>query len=79
MATTYILYSPSLDKYYVGYTSDNMETRLKKHLSDHDGFTAKAKDWALVFTKVFDHAKDAHPATQSHYYPQNPKNQKFLL
>ena len=31
-----------------------MEERLDKHLSNHDGFTAKAKDWKVVFIEHFD-------------------------
>ncbi|GAB5552695.1 MAG: hypothetical protein Sapg2KO_22860 [Saprospiraceae bacterium] len=30
------------------------QLRLKKHLSNHKGFTAKAKDWTLFHTEVFD-------------------------
>lgn len=53
MARTYILYSKSLDKYYIGHTADTLEERLRRHLSDHSGFTAKAKDWEVVFVKEF--------------------------
>lgn len=54
MATTYILYSKSIDKYYIGSTSGDVIERLKKHLSNHRGFTGKAKDWELVFSEDFD-------------------------
>jgi putative endonuclease len=60
MATTYILYSDILDKYYIGHTDALIQERLKKHLSDHDGFTAKAKDWKVVFTRAFELKKEAH-------------------
>ncbi|WP_027377547.1 GIY-YIG nuclease family protein [Kaistella palustris] len=53
MFTCYILYSKSLDRYYVGHTGENIEERLRKHLSDHAGFTAKAKDWSLVHYELF--------------------------
>ena len=53
MFYTYILYSLSIKRYYVGYTSVNVEERLKKHLSDHKGFTSKAKDWAIVYSESF--------------------------
>ena len=53
MYTTYILYSLSLDNYYIGYTGDVMETRLFKHLSNHRGYTARAKDWSIVYTEQF--------------------------
>ncbi len=60
MAITYILYSATIDKYYIGHTEDLIEERLRRHLSNHDGFTGKAKDWVLVFSKEFDNKKEAH-------------------
>ena len=36
-----------------------MEDRLTKHLTDHDGFTAKAKDWSVVYTESFDNYEQA--------------------
>ena len=49
----YILYSNSLDLYYIG-TSANPEERLKKHLSNHKGFTSKAKDWLICYSEAFE-------------------------
>jgi len=46
--TVYILYSESLAKHYVGYATD-VEARLARHLTNHSGYTAKAKDWELVW------------------------------
>jgi putative endonuclease len=43
----YILYSKSINKYYVGYTSD-IEERLKLHNSGYFGgrsYTSKVSDW----------------------------------
>ena len=60
MATVYILYSQSLDRYYVGHTTDAIQSRLRKHLSNHDGFTAKAKDWEIVFIEYFDTKNEAY-------------------
>ena len=45
----YILYSVSLDKYYIGSTSDKLEERIRKHNSNHSGFTGKSNDWKLVY------------------------------
>ena len=59
MAITYILYSEILDKYYIGHTEQSMEERLRRHLSDHKGFSAKAKDWRIVFTKEFSEKTEA--------------------
>jgi putative endonuclease len=34
--------------------------RLRKHLSNHSGFTAKAKDWKIVLTEQFSNKSDAY-------------------
>ncbi|PKA84241.1 putative endonuclease [Ulvibacter sp. MAR_2010_11] len=47
----YILYSKSLDRFYVGHTMDNPTERLRRHLSNHKGFTARVKDWEIVYTE----------------------------
>ena len=54
----YILYSASLDLYYIG-SSSNPHQRLKKHLSNHGGFTARAKDWVVCYTETFDNKTKA--------------------
>jgi len=51
MNFTYILYSKSANRYYVGATSD-LEERLKKHNSKNKGFTQRASDWELKFKKI---------------------------
>ncbi len=48
----YILYSTSIDKYYVGHTSDLPE-RLRKHNTNHKGFTGKTSDWKIVYSEQF--------------------------
>jgi putative endonuclease len=60
MATVYILFSTTLNKYYVGHTTLRPEERLQKHLTNHDGFTAKAKDWIIVYKENFDSKEAAH-------------------
>ena len=50
----YILYSKNLNQYYIGHTSETMEERLRKHLSNHSGFTAKAKDWVVIYFEEFE-------------------------
>jgi putative endonuclease len=55
----YILYSARLDKFYIGATGDDLNERLRKHLSNHKGFTAKAKDWRIVYTEEFNSVEDA--------------------
>jgi putative endonuclease len=60
MAHLYILFSTSLNKFYIGHTTMLPEQRLHKHLTNHDGFTAKAKDWLIVYLEKFDSKEDAH-------------------
>jgi len=52
MFCAYILYSEVRSKYYVGYTS-NLEGRLKKHNTNHSGFTGHTSDWEIVWTENF--------------------------
>ena len=49
MPFTYILHSDSLNRYYIGATSLTPKERLNYHLTNHNGFTAKAKDWKIVY------------------------------
>ena len=48
MASVYILYSQTLNRYYTGSCLD-LEDRFKDHInkSDATSFTAKADDWTL--------------------------------
>ncbi|MCP9201600.1 GIY-YIG nuclease family protein [Gramella sp. GC03-9] len=48
----YIIHSQSLDRYYIGCT-ENIESRLIKHLQNHKGFTSRGKDWKLVYSEKF--------------------------
>ncbi len=47
-AIFYILHSAALDRYYIGHTTEAIEERLRKHLSNHKHWTARAKDWRIV-------------------------------
>jgi putative endonuclease len=59
MFTTYIIYSQSLDKYYIGHTAD-LQQRLIKHLANHKGFTGKVNDWVIVYQETFDSKTEAY-------------------
>ncbi|CAA9196842.1 hypothetical protein FLA105534_01355 [Flavobacterium bizetiae] len=50
----YILYSSTLNQYYIGHTSEGLDERLRKHLSNHSGFTGKAKDWIVIYFEEFE-------------------------
>ena len=54
MAWFCILHSEDLDRFYIGSTEMLPEERLKKHLTNHSGFTAGAKDWTIVFNQEFE-------------------------
>ena len=54
MFKCYILFSPTLNQYYIGHTSETLEGILRKHLSNHKGFTAKTKNWIIVYHEIFD-------------------------
>jgi len=49
----YILYSKNIDRYYVGYTGDVLEERLRRHNCEHKGFTGSAHDWEVVYLEFF--------------------------
>ncbi|WP_445298479.1 GIY-YIG nuclease family protein [Lacibacter sp. H407] len=57
--TVYILYSISFDKYYVGYTGDIIAERLRRHNSNHNGFTGGSGDWIVKYTECFNNKQDA--------------------
>lgn len=51
---TYILYSASCNKFYIGSTADSIEERTRRHNSNHAGFTGRANDWRLAYKEEFD-------------------------
>ena len=60
MSYFYILHSTQLDKFYIGHTTENLQERLRKHLSTHSGFTSKAKDWVIVYYESFEDKSSAY-------------------
>ena len=75
MFYVYILYSPSRDKYYTGHTGDNLEERLRKHNSDHKGFTGGSGDWQLVCRESYETKKEAYARELQ---IKNRKSRKYL-
>ena len=47
----YIIYSSSLDHYYIG-NSEHIEDRLFRHNNSGSKSTKKASDWQLVYTEI---------------------------
>ena len=53
MYTVYVLYSPSHQKIYVGFTS-NLEQRMISHNQKGvKGYTSKFRPWQVLFTECF--------------------------
>ena len=55
----YILYSQTADKYYVGHTGDDLPERLRKHNSNHSGFTGANNDWEIKLSEIHHIKTDA--------------------
>ena len=53
MYIVYILYSINKDRYYIGFTGDEIQERLRKHNSNHKGFSGKVGDWTIVYTETY--------------------------
>ena len=60
MCVTYILHSIALDKYYIGHTCDDLEQRLRRHNSNHKGFTGSANDWMIVYSEKHNSKAEAY-------------------
>jgi putative endonuclease len=50
---TYILFSSNINKFYVGFTSLKLDERIRRHNSNHKGFTGKTNDWEIVWKQEF--------------------------
>jgi putative endonuclease len=55
---TYILYSQSRDRYYIGSTA-NPEQRLIRHNAGATPSTKAGRPWVIVYTEVFDNKTEA--------------------
>ena len=76
MAAIYILYSSSLDKFYVGSCKEITE-RVHQHLAKHfpEAFTAKANDWTIYF--YLDNLS-YQQARKIELYIKNMKSKKYI-
>ncbi len=50
----YILKSIAAGKFYIGHTSEPIDERLRKHNSNHKGYTGIFRDWVIVYKETFD-------------------------
>ncbi|MEO9020568.1 MAG: GIY-YIG nuclease family protein [Ginsengibacter sp.] len=58
MAYTYILYSPKLNKYYVGARTD-IKRRLYEHNIGHSKFTSTGTPWVTKYFETFETLQEA--------------------
>ena len=72
----YILYSKSLDKYYVGETSD-ITLRLNQHFSGfyRGSYTSQTADWEKKLVVEFSNISQARKAE---FYIKKMKSRKFI-
>lgn len=54
----YILYSKSLNHYYIG-SSENPEARLARHNAGATVFTKSGRPWQIVYTETFQSRSEA--------------------
>ena len=70
----YILYSHILDKYYIGYTQD-LTSRLQKHLTNHKGFTGRVSDWEIVYYEEYPTKTEAYARER---YLKKQKSRRYI-
>ncbi len=54
----YIIYSATIDKYYVGYTKD-ISLRLERHNQGWGNFSHRGIPWELVYSESFSTKSEA--------------------
>ena len=78
MNYTYILYSTSADRYYIGKCSTTISERIKKHNEKKYGgkaYTSMASDWTLYL--ALECENDAHAARLERKI-KSMKSRKYL-
>ena len=70
----YILYSSSLDKYYVGFTQD-LTKRLARHNSGLNRSTKPGLPWELKYSEVFESRAEAMAREKQ---VKSQKSRKYL-
>ena len=75
MYTLYILYSHSIDKYYVGYTND-MTRRLSEHNRKKGKFTDQGIPWKIVHLEEYELKSEAMDRES---FIKDQKSRKFIL
>ncbi len=73
-ACCYILYSPKLNKYYVGSTTD-IERRLEEHNRGKEKFTRIGTPWTLVYKEALSSLVEAR---KRELYIKKMKSRKYI-
>ncbi|MDP5082280.1 MAG: GIY-YIG nuclease family protein [Winogradskyella sp.] len=72
---TYILYSKSKDRFYVGHTAD-VEDRLNRHNSGRSKSTKYGMPWEIAYTKEFTTKPEAY---QFEMLIKSKKSRDFII
>ena len=75
MFTLYILYSPSIDKYYVGFTND-LTRRLREHNRKKGKFTDQGILWKIVHIEEYELKSEAMDREK---FIKAQKSRKYIL
>lgn len=73
----YVLYSPTIGQYYVGITTETVESGLRKHNEAFYGkkFTSKVNDW-IVYTEIPCECQQQMLKIEKHI--KNMKSKKYI-
>ena len=58
MYTVYVLFSPTYDKIYIGFTSDIKQRLLSHNELSKKGWTVNYRPWELVYSEKFSTKKE---------------------
>ena len=70
----YILYSSSLDQYYIGHT-ENLSDRIFRHNHSGSKSTKKANEWIIKYKESFETRSEA---MQRELEIKNKKSRKYI-
>jgi putative endonuclease len=75
MFTVYVLYSPSFDKTYTGFSS-NVEARFLSHnLLSKKGYTVRYRPWLILYTEQW---SDKAQAMKRERYLKSGSGRAFI-
>ena len=75
MYLLYILYSKSLERYYVGFTND-IERRIKEHNRVKGKYTDVGIPWVIVYSEHFSTKKEAMDREK---YIKSKKSKRYII